>query len=170
LGIISKERDTLTNQSQRLSNLRSLLNRLGQTVLRLSVVLFLGLFGFYQIWLIANPQHINHLALINLSGRSHAAPFTMHLNGEVKWTQTLTGGIGEDFNNLVVFNISHAFFSGTVTLVDANNMKLAQCDIRPHGRYCGTLVITLLPNGESKHSFNRLSEGLLLQELNDVTP
>ena len=83
----------------------------------------------------------------------------MVLNGEVSWEKRLDqfGGGGASADGHVnIINIERAWFGGDIVLKDDTGRILANGEIRPIGRNCGTLVMVLLPDGDSQIAFNRL--------------
>jgi len=112
------------------------------------------------LYLVFNPDDINHLVLIRDVPGEHAAPFAAELNGEVQWTQKLEfhGGHGTHAPPaaVAVADIHRAWFSGELSINDSGGATLAQVDLSPPGRYCGTLVVRLTQSGKTLAAWNRL--------------
>jgi hypothetical protein len=82
------------------------------------------------------------------------------LDGEVDW-QVLVPCIrrGDPAETAItIVNIERAWFSGTFRIKDGEGQILAEGEITPPGRYCGTLVITLGSDGKSQSAFNEIPE------------
>ncbi|MEJ7593221.1 MAG: hypothetical protein WKF77_16875 [Planctomycetaceae bacterium] len=110
---------------------------------------------------VLNPPDQNHLLIIDRSNQSFESPCTLILNGEVSWEKRLdqSGGRGASPDgNVNIINIERAWFGGDIILKDGAGRALAKGEIRPIGRYCGTLVIVLLPDGDSQIAFNVLPD------------
>lgn len=123
------------------------------------LVLLIGFLGFNWILSVFNPQEMNHLLIVNRSQEPFEVPLTAVLTGEVSWEKRLDqvgSGPALSGDRVSIINIERAWFGGEFSLKDASGRLLASGDVRPTGRYCGTLVIVLLPNGESQMAFNCL--------------
>ena len=125
------------------------------------LVLLIGFWGFTWLKGVVNPQDQNHLLIIDRSNESFESPCTLVLNGEGSWEQRVDqiGGRGASLEGHVnIINIEDAWFGGDITLNDGAGRVLAKGEIRPIGRYCGTLVMVLLPDGDSQIAFNRIPD------------
>jgi len=147
------------------SERRATFNRVGTYLLRLGLLLFAGYTVFFFLHRAVNPIHINHLVVINQSDRGSESPASLVFDGkEAGWTQTLSLGIRAHHDSLTLYNVEYAWHGGVIRLVDSGGRTLAECEIRPPGRYCGTLVLLLRPKGEVMHAFNRLPEDFELKQ------
>lgn len=125
------------------------------------LVLLIGFWGFTWLKAAFNPADLNHLLIIDRSNQAFESPCMLILNGDVSWEKRLEqiGGSGASPDGSVnVINIERAWFGGDIVLKDGAGRILVKAEIRPIGRYCGTLVIVLLPDGESQVAFNRLPD------------
>ena len=125
------------------------------------LVLLIGFWGFTWLKAVFSPADQNHLLIIDRSNQSFESPCTLVLNGEVSWEKHLDqiGGRGAVPDGRVnIINIERAWFGGDIVLKDRTGHILANGEIRPTGRYCGTLVVVLLPDGESQIAFNTLPD------------
>ena len=123
------------------------------------LVLLIGFLGFNWLSSVFNPQEINHLLLVNRSQEPFEVPLTAVLTGKVSWEQRMDqvgSGPALSGDRVNIINIERDWFLGEFALTDDSGRVLANGEIRPTGRYCGTLVIVLLPNGESQMAFNSL--------------
>ncbi len=138
---------------------------LPQTLPGILLVLLLLALGFRWVHNVCNPQDLNHLMILDMSNREYGLPLTVSLDGEFGWTESFGGGASKLVRNgaIYTFNIERAWPSGVFTLKDSEGLILAKNEIRPRGRYCGTLVVVLLPDAESACAFNELPEGVLKQ-------
>ena len=59
---------------------------------------------------------------------------------------------------ITIINIERAWFSGMFRIKDGEGQILAENEIAPPGRYCGTLVITLDADGKSQFAFNEIPD------------
>ncbi len=117
------------------------------------LVLLIGFRGFTWLKFAFNPPDLNHLLIVDRSNQSFESPCTLFLNAEVSWEKRLDqiGGRGASPDGRAnVINIERAWFGGNIALKDGAGRVLANGEIRPTGRYCGTLVIVLLPDGKSQ--------------------
>ena len=105
------------------------------------------------------PRELNHVVLINMRDSEYGSEIRITQKGEVNWTEELQGGIGDGRGQVSVCNIGHAFTRGAITLIDSADRQIASIDIVPPGRYCGELVIVLLPNMGVRHEFRKMPEG-----------
>jgi hypothetical protein len=82
------------------------------------------------------------------------------LEGEVDW-QVLVPYIRrrDPMETMItIINIKRAWFSGTFRIKDGEGRILAEGEITPPGRYCGTLVVTFDSDGKSQFAFNHIPE------------
>ena len=131
------------------------------TVSGVLLVLLIGFWGFSWLKGAFNPPDLNHLLIVDRSNQSFEPPCTLVLNGEVSWEQRLDqfgGGGASPDGRVNIINIERAWFDGDFILKDGAGRILAKGEIRPIGRYCGTLVVVLLPNGDSQIAFNSLPD------------
>jgi len=131
------------------------------TVSGVLLVLLIGFWGFSWLKGAFNPPDLNHLLIIDRSNQSFESPCTLVLNGEVSWEQRLDqfgGGGARPDGRVNIINIERAWFGGAIILKDGAGRILANSEIRPIGRYCGTLVMVLLPDGDSQIAFNTLPD------------
>lgn len=125
------------------------------------LVLLIVFWGFSWLKVAFNPPDQNHLLIIDRSNQSFESPCTLVLNGEVSWEKRLDqfgGGGASPDGRVNIINIEDAWFGGDIILKDGSGRILANGEIRPTGRYCGTLVMVLLPDGDSQIAFNRLPD------------
>ena len=123
--------------------------------------LLIGFWGFSWLKGVVNPPDQNHLLIIDQSNQSVESPCTLALNGEVSWEKRLDqiGGRGASSEGQVnIINIEDAWFGGDIILKDGVGRVLAKGEICPIGRYCDTLVMVLLPDGDSQIAFNRIPD------------
>ena len=125
------------------------------------LVLLIGFWGFTWLKAAFNPADQNHLLIIDRSNQSLEPSCTLVLNGEVSWEKRLDqiGGRGASSEGQVnIINIEDAWFGGDIILKDGVGRVLAKGEICPIGRYCDTLVMVLLPDGDSQIAFNRIPD------------
>jgi hypothetical protein len=139
--------------------------------------------GLYHI---VNPTGLNHIVIMNMSGRDLAnGPITIELSeaGDASWKHIVAqgglrtadpdrGGLFARAEADLVEKHSmwqeishtplrvhdtgrHAFFRGTLTITDGDQVEVAKLSLEPPGRYCGTLVIVLLPD-RAIHAYNHV--------------
>ncbi len=131
------------------------------TMSRVLLGLLLVFLAYNWIHDVFNPTDQNRLLIVDRSEQAFESPCTLFLNGEVSWEKRVDqiGSRRAASNGSVhIINIQRAWFYGDIVLKDATGRILANAEIRPIGRYCGTLVMVLLPDGESQVAFNRLPD------------
>ena len=114
---------------------------------------------YQHIKIAFRPDDRNHLVIINGSDEEVHLPITFNFSSES--SQTITFGHGtlpaasESIGRaLVVYTFPHAFFSGTLTINDADGQEWQIDRFGPPGRYCGSLVVVFQQNAQVIHSFN----------------
>lgn len=133
---------------------------LPQTLPGILLFLLLGAWGFRWVQNVFNPPDLNHLLIIDRSGEELATECVAELAGEVDW-QIIVPYIrrGDPMESAItIIKIERAWFSGTFRIKDGEGRILAESEIAPPGRYCGTLVITLDSDGKSQFAFNEIPE------------
>lgn len=133
---------------------------LPQTLPGILLLLLLGVLGFRWVQNVFNPHDQNHLLIIDRSDHELVTECVAELEGDVDW-QVLVPHIrrGDPMESAItVINIERAWFSGTFRIKDGEGRILAESEIAPPGRYCGTLVITLDSDGKSQFAFNEIPE------------
>ncbi len=133
---------------------------LPQTLPGILLFLLLGAWGFLWVQNVFNPHDLNHLLIIDRSGHESVSECKAELEGDVDW-QVLVPYIrrGDPMESAItIINIERAWFSGTFRIKDGAGRILAEHEIAPRGRYCGTLVITLDSDGKSQFAFNEIPE------------
>ena len=104
--------------------------------------LFAGVGIAASVWLLqylTNPHDINHCVIMNI-GDTEFEDVTVILNCGQKRYEQFFGDIRP--NQLRVKNIEGAFFDGSVE-IRSKNFPILTAQIRPPGRYCGSMVIRL---------------------------
>jgi len=133
---------------------------LPQTLPGFLLFLLLGVLGIRWVHIIFNPPDINHQLVIDRSGHELVSECVAELEGKVEW-QVPVPFIrrGDQMESAItIINIERAWFSGTFRIKDREGRILAENEISPPGRYCGTLVITLDSDGGSQFAFNEIPE------------
>jgi hypothetical protein len=133
-------------------------------LLRNSPIVLLGLLsgylGYSTLIAIFNPTDRNHLLIIDQSGALPESECLATLEGEVTWQlpvpHILRGRPGEPA--VTTINISRAWFSGKFRIKNRNDDIISETEIRPPGRYCGTLVVTLEAGQQSHSAFNEIPQ------------
>ena len=133
---------------------------LPQTLPGILLVLLLGAWGLRWVLIVFNPPDLNHLLIINRSGHEMVTEGVTELKGEGDWKVPVPYiRRGDPMETVItIINIERAWFSGTFRILDSERRILAEGEIRPPGRYCGTFVVTLDPDGKSQFSFNKIPE------------
>jgi hypothetical protein len=133
---------------------------LPQTLPGILLCLLPGAWGFRWVLIVFNPPDLNHLLIINRSGHELVTEGVADLEGEVDW-QVRVPYIrrGDRMDTVVtIINIEQAWFSGTFRIKDGEGRILAENEISPPGRYCGTLVVTLDSDAKLQFAFNEIPE------------
>lgn len=133
---------------------------LPQSLPGILLLLVLGVWAFLCVQNVFNPPDQNHLLIIDRSGHELVTECAAELEGEVDW-QVLVPYIrrGSPIEPAsTIINIKRAWFNGTFRIKDGAGRILAEHEIAPPGRYCGTLVITLDSDSKSQFAFNKIPE------------
>ena len=133
---------------------------LPQSLPGIVLIFLIGAWGIWWIRLVFNPHDQNHLLIINRSGHEVVTGVVAELGGEVEWQVRVPYIRRCDPMDaaITIVNIKRAWFSGTFSIKDDEGQILADGEITPPGRYCGTLVITLDSDGKSQFAFNHIPE------------
>jgi hypothetical protein len=117
--------------------------------------------AYYYVTCVFSPRDKNYVVIINASGKNLTLPFRLRFTGEVASEVAFGGGkllrsTAARSPCLVTTQFDNAFFSGAATLADADGTVWILERFRPPARYCGTLVLTVKPDGHLEGSFNRI--------------
>lgn len=110
--------------------------------------------------ILLNPAHVNRIVVIKMSqGNWPQYPLTIRLVMEDDvLEQTYGEGSLQNGGGIDVFPWRYAFFSGQLSVVDANGMQMISTRIAPPARYSRNLVIFIDTHGAIAHSYNRLPD------------
>lgn len=111
--------------------------------------LFAGVGVF--IYTAVNPTDRNHIVIIGKENVEHTHPLHATLNGGISWKQSLRfygGWHRQDGRSLSVANVANPWWDGRLSITDNQGTEIASVEIRPHGRYCGALVIVIDEDGQ----------------------
>jgi hypothetical protein len=98
------------------------------------------------------PGDVNHFVVINETGVGLDDVSVAVDCGKVKYEKKFTGCAA---GSLAVINSEGAFLDGSI-VVRAKQGTFGPVAFRPPGRYCGTLVVVLLPNGQMVTGWNQM--------------
>ena len=119
-------------------------------------------------WLVAykalNPSDENHILIVNQSGKTISGPVYIEFVGDrgVRWSREMSPVFHLDDlpNSCAVVNLDRAFFSGELRIRDGTGEVRFAGAMRPPGRYCGTVVVVIVPSNKRKEiqecSFNQI--------------
>ncbi len=133
---------------------------------RIAIATALAFLALFSLRRAINPSWINHLVIIR-GDVVYEPPLlaTLRSDGaraEVVWTQELQisglGGSQAGRSKLIVANIEGAWLDGHLTISDHRGIVWTHVEVQPPGRYCGTLVISVVGQGTARTTWNSLPD------------
>ncbi len=132
---------------------------------RFQSLLLLAIVSFYiwnQLHNALNPPDLNSIVLINMRSESVEFPIRASMiTDSRRWDRVfearrLFGTETAKNGGVTTLRWDAPFMFGTLEISDGNGVVFVRHAIRPKGRYSGTLVIQLYPEGQVKSSFNEI--------------
>src|SRR5262245_58722910 len=117
--------------------------------------------GYWALHRAFNPSDLNHLVIIRQNATEFSAPLqaTLHNGNRIQWKMTLDLGTRPgslEKAPLDVVNIPNAWLGERLRITDSLGQVLADVEVQPRGRYCGSLVILIDQDGQAHAAFNEM--------------